>query len=251
MSRDCGSIITATGFQVASWDVDAHNRLTTSALGRFMQEAAEANASGLGAGFADLLAAGQTWVLSGLLLRIERYPRFTDPIEVETWPRGIDRRRALRDFRMRDRSGRQFAAATTSWYCLDLASRRPVAPERWRTVDWLTSERAIDRDPARLPGAGDAAETEVAVPVRWSDLDLNGHVTNTRYQDLVLESYPDRWLRERAIAEIELNFMAEGSYPDTLLSRRHPDPTGEHAWHHGLVRRSDGREVARARVVWR
>lgn len=245
------SLISSVPFAVASWDVDAHNRITTSALGRYLQEAAEVNAAVLGAGFADLLAVGQTWILSALLLRVERYPRFTDRFTVDTWPRDLVGRRALRDARFRDARGEVFATATTAWFCLDLASRRPAPAERWRTVDWLTDERATDRDPARLPGVGEPPWTEVPVPVRWSDLDLNGHITNTRYQDLLLEAYPEGWLRKRAIAEVELNFMAEGSYPGTLLCRRTADAEVPNAWQHTLAREGDGREVARARVVWR
>ncbi|MEZ4386749.1 MAG: thioesterase [Candidatus Krumholzibacteriia bacterium] len=248
---DRSALISSVPFTIASWDVDAHNRVTTSALGRYMQEAAEVNAAGLGAGFADLLAEGQTWILSGLLLQVARYPRFTDRITLETWPRDLVNRQALRDVRFRDAAGEVFATATTAWYCLDLASRRPVRADRWRTVDWLADDRATDRDPGRLPGTGDEPIGEVEAPIRWSDLDLNGHVTNTRYQDLLLESYPESWLRKRAIAELELNFLAETAYPDTMRCRRVADPELANTWHHSLVRASDGREAARARIVWR
>jgi len=244
-------LIATVGVKVASWDVDARNRLTTSALGRHMQEAAEVSAQVMGAGYKTMLASGQIWVLSGLLLRVDRTPRFTDAITVETWPRDIERRRALRDFRIRNADGEVVATATTAWYCLDLASRRPVSPEPWRTVPWLTEERATDRDPARLPGAGDEPNSSLSIPVRWNDLDLNGHITNTRFQDLIIESYEPEWLREHSIAEIEVNFMAEGRYPDTVHSRRRRDDDAEQAWHHSLVRESDGKEMARGRVVWR
>ena len=246
-------LITTTAFTVASWDVDATGRLTTTAMGRYLQEAAEANAHGLDAGYAELRAEGQTWVLSGLLLEVRRYPGFTDTVTVETWPRDIARRRALRDFRLRDAAGETFAMAASSWFCLDLASRRPVSPERWRRIAWAESERATDRDPARQPALeGDPDdEVAVAVPVRWSDLDLNGHVTNTRYQDLLLEAYPASWLTGHAVASIELEFLAECRYPETLQSRRQADPAAGGAWRHALTRASDDKDVCRARVAWR
>lgn len=172
-------LITRERYRVASWDVDACNRLRTSAMGRYMQETAETSSRSLGGGFADLARESQTWVLVGLLLEISRQPRFREQIAVETWPRDIVRRRALRDFRLRDEDGTIFAAATTAWYCLDLASRRPVSPERWRTTDWLSDLRAVDRDCDQLPAVTEPA-AEIAVPVRWSDLDLNGHITDTR-----------------------------------------------------------------------
>jgi len=244
------ALLTGEEFRVASWDVDARNHLTCSAIGRFLQEAAESNARQLGAGFADLHRAGQTWVLSALLVRVDRYPRFRDSIRVETWPRDIVRRRARRDFRLRDAGGEVFAAATSAWYCLDLASRRPVAPDPWRKVPWLADERALDRECDRLPAVPDA-EVEVAVPLRWSDVDLVGHVTNTRYQDLALESYSADWLGRHEIAEIELNFLAEGQYPDTLVIRRAAEPGHPQTWRHALARRGDDQDVCRARIVWR
>ena len=90
---------------VTSWDVDANQRLTTTALGRYMQESAEVNAASMGAGLEDLAREGQTWVLYGLLIRIARYPRFRDRISIETWPRELVGRRAMRDFRIRDAAG--------------------------------------------------------------------------------------------------------------------------------------------------
>ncbi len=235
---------------VASWDVDACNRLTTAALGRHMQETAELSAARMGASFHELRRANQTWVLSSLLLRIDRFPGFQDRITVETWPRDIVRRRALRDFRILDAQDTVIATATTSWYCIDLDRRRPMDPGQWRTSPWLTDQKATDRDPDKLPGVI-TPSAEAPVPLRWCDLDLNGHLTNTRYQELVLECYPESWLRSREVAEIELNFLAEGHYPETLLSRRQADETMVDAWHHDLVRQSDGKAICRARVVWR
>jgi acyl-ACP thioesterase len=241
----------AQTFTVASWDVDACNRLTPAAIGRFMQEAAETNARALGFGYDDLRRQGLTWILSGLLIRLDRHPRFRDEIQVETWPVDVVKRRATRDFRLLDAGGQPFGTATSAWYCLDLTRRRPVSVDHWRGhAAWEPDRRAVDRDCDRIT-AVDSPEDEVAIPLRWSDLDLNDHLTNTRYQDLVFEGYGGDWLRRHGVAEIELNFLAECTYPDTVLSRRQVEDGAALAWRHALVRASDGREICRARVVWR
>ncbi len=244
-------LITTRELTVASWDVDARGRMTTAAMGRYLQEIAEANAAGLGAGFDHLRAEGQTWVLVAVLLRTHRLPRWRETVQLSTWPRTVVRRRALRDFQLTGADGAELAAASTAWYCLDLESRRPVAPERWRQTPWPEDRRALDRDPDRLPGLAAAPRSEVPVPLRWSDLDLLGHLTNTRYHDLLLESYPADWLATREVASLELNFLAEGTYPATILSRRGPEPGQDDTWRHTLVHADDGREIARARLRWR
>lgn len=241
-------LITSLGFTVASWDVDPRNRLHTSAIGRFLQEAAAANATGLGLGHGDLVRLGQTWVLTNLRLEAARLPGYGEVVTVTTWPRDIAGRRALRDFELEDRRG-AFAAAASAWMCLDLQSRRPVSPEHWRQVPWLPERRALTVDLARLP-ALTGQEFETALPVRWTDLDLNGHVTNTRYQDLLLESYAPDWLADHAITAIELAFLAEGRYPDTLRSRREEHPDRPATWRHALTRAADGVDICRAAITW-
>ena len=247
---DESTLITRHRFPVASWDADARGRLAPSALGRYLQEAAGQNAEHLGFGFREMLRRGQAWVLSGLLVRWRTTPRFGDTVEVETWPVGAAGRRALRDFTVRDGSGRPVADVTSAWYCLDIARRRPLPPEAWRRDDWLPDRRAVDRDPGRIDLGDGPSVAETAVPVRWSDLDLNDHLTNTRYQDLVLESFDRDWLHGRALAEIELNFLAEGRYPDTIVCRRLATDSAD-TWLHQLVSGNTGREIARARTVWR
>jgi acyl-ACP thioesterase len=244
-------VITTEELQVASWDVDARGHMTTAALGRYLQEIAETNAAGLGAGFDHLRAEGQTWVLVAVLLRTRRLPRWRETVRLSTWPRTVVRRRALRDFQLTDRDGAELAAATTAWYSLDLQTRRPVDPDRWRQTPWAEDRRALDRDPDRLPDLAGAPQSEVPVPLRWSDLDLLGHLTNTRYHDLLLESYPADWLAAHEVATLELNFLAEGTYPATILSRRGPEPDRADTWRHTLVRADDGRQIARARLQWR
>jgi len=116
-------------FDVHSFDADAFGLLAPAALAGYLQEAAGRSADRLGFGLADLNRRGATWVLARERLELSRPVRLGERLEVETWPSGLDRLAALRDFVLRC-DGEEVGRAVTTWFVLDLATRRPLRPDR-------------------------------------------------------------------------------------------------------------------------
>src|SRR5690606_30622257 len=144
-------------------------------------------------------------------------------IVVETWPSGVDRLYATREFLVRSASGHELARATSAWLLIDLARRRPV-----RMPDFVTSirlpsrERPISDMPDRLPDPagdhpGESSTHEIAV--RYSDLDINGHVNNVTFAEWSLESVPVALRDTHTVRTLDLHFRAEARYGDTATVR--------------------------------
>lgn len=239
-------LIHRESFRVQALDADAGNRLSPGALARYLQEVAAASATRLGFGYDVLIARNHAWVLRGLLMRLSRRPSYHQTVHVATWPRELNRLLAHREFAVTDDAGGPVALATSAWVVMDAATRRVVRPDAYLDRPWRPV-RALDRDPQSLPPVT-APEAELVVRVRWSDLDLNGHLNNTRFLDLALETFADDWLLAHEPVEIELSFLAEGRRADRLVSRRQREDDG--AFLHSLVREADGKELFRARTVW-
>ena len=238
-------------FPIHTYELDPCFRLAVPALLGFLQEAAGHNADALGFSIPQLAARNLTWMLSRLRLRLREHPGWRASLLVDTWPSGLNRLFALRDFRLL-LEGRLIGEATSAWLLMDLARRRPVRPES--AADWsgmVHPERALAVDLAKLPpfpetpGAG-ARQAELAV--RYCDLDVNLHANNLRYAELVLESLPADLLAASVPAELDLDFLAEVGAGERILSRS--APLGGGAFAHSLVRLTDGLEVARARSAW-
>ena len=87
-------------FRVRASEMGPDARLRLPALFDLFQEAAGNNAAALGWGSDVLLARGQTWILSRLTLRLLALPAWREDITVETWPAGVHRLWALREFRV-------------------------------------------------------------------------------------------------------------------------------------------------------
>jgi acyl-CoA thioesterase FadM len=238
---------TVLRFPVHSFDADAFGQLSPAALAGYLQEAAGRSADALGFGLQALNERGLTWVLARSQIALDLPIRWGDVLEVDTWPSGVDRLAALRDFRLR-RDGAEIGRALTTWFAIDLATRRPVKPQQL-----LPEERHAQTPhvlaPAAAPIAAPAtAEVERRFQVRFADIDANLHVTNASYVAWALEAVEEPFWRAARVAAIDIQYLAECNYGAYVRSRSAPE--GVDARLHVVVREEDGKEVARARTVW-
>jgi acyl-ACP thioesterase len=237
-------------FEVRAYEVDMQGRLAAATLCDWLQEAAGQHARALGWAIEELAASGLTWVLSRLHVRLDSRPEWGSVVRLVTWPAGVRRLYAMRDFRAFDPGGETVAVATSGWLLLNLASRRPTRPPaEIETIARATPGRALVDDFARLPSA-EAGERVAEFTARYSDLDVNHHVNNVALLRMVLNGAPNETLAACAPAEVEVEFRAEVAVGDTLEAVVARTGDGEGRFVHSLVRTSDGHEVVRARTCW-
>jgi len=235
-------------FGIHTYEVDAFGTLTLPALSGFMGEIAGAHASELGVGLETLMPKGFTWVLARQRIENPVPVRLGETIEIETWPAGLDRLAALRDFVVRRPDGTEVARASTQWFVLDLATRRPVRPEEVldpRFPRPLTPP--VVTPPGKLP-ALTHWEFQKRFHVRYGDIDLNLHVTNTSYVTWAQEAIPREVWQASRLATVEVSFLAECLYGSAILSRH--ARTGEGTFAHAIVREEDEKELARLATTW-
>jgi len=70
-----------------------------------------------------------TWVLSGFFITIDSYPKWQDTITIQTWPSGLERLFAMRDFIIFDADRKVIGTAKSAWIVIDMALRKPVRPQ--------------------------------------------------------------------------------------------------------------------------
>jgi acyl-ACP thioesterase len=236
-------------FPVHTYEVDAFGTLEVPALSGYLQEVAGLHAGELGVGIDAMRAKGLTWVLARQRIELPLPVSLGDTLEIETWPSGLHRLAATREFLVRRGDGAEAARATTQWFVLDLATRGPVAP------GGLLDPR-YPRSPH--PHVAPLAPGKVSVPaawdlekrfhVRYADIDVNLHVTNASYVTWAIEAAPVELWRASRLASVEVHYLAEGLHGHAVLSRL--ARTGERTYAHAIVREDDGRELARLATAW-
>ena len=237
-------------YTVHTFEVDAFGRLAVPALAGLLAEAAGRHATALGVGLPALMARGATWVLVRQRVEILRPIRLHQEVEVETWPSGIDRLAALRDFVVRGADGAELARAASQWYVLDLITRRPRPPQTVLDPGRFQLQgvpRALDFREGKLP-APERWEAEQRFQVRYADIDQNLHVNNGSYLSWALEAVPRPLWESHGLSGLEVQYRAEALLGDVVLSRRCAEGPG--AFVHGIAREADGRELARLVTRW-
>lgn len=229
-------------FRVRASEMGPDARLRLPALFDLFQEAAGNNAAALGWGSDVLLARGETWILSRLALRLAALPAWREEITIETWPSGVHRLWALREFRVVGADGAECARATSGWILLDVAKKRPLRQSPEVTEAAKTSPpRLIDDafEPLNAPEEGASVPGTPFTVTRY-DLDLNAHANNVTILRALLTALP---VPATPPLTFEADFRGEGFEGDILSSRVH---VTEGATRVLLFKNGDGKEVARA-----
>lgn len=194
-------------------DVDMFMRLRVSSLFTFLQEASIAHTEELGAGRAKTLDKGLLWVVTMQYARIERLPEYDEKIIVETWPGETMHVLFPRYYRVLDGSGNALINASAIWTLVDKNSRKMVFPDEHGV--YVKGE--ITGNETSLPTAAATAEwqSEREFCVPYSYVDLNGHMNNVRYFDLV-----DDFMGESAKGlvpyEIKSVYSSEAKYGERV-----------------------------------
>ncbi len=227
-------------FRVRASEIGPGGTMRLPALLDLFQEVAGTNATDLGWGSDALLADGKTWVLSRFHLRLLALPAWREEIAVETWPSGVHRVFALREFRATGVDGRLLAEATSAWLLVAVASKRPLRqPPEIAAIAAGMPPRTLDDPFEALPGPAEGAPAGPTARIGRFDLDLNAHANNVAIFRALLEATPPAPLP----FDLEAEFKGEAFEGDFLEGRTDGDGGARRV---ALVRAVDGKEIARA-----
>lgn len=197
------------GFDVTTADCDPEGRLRPGGLSNFLVLSAINSAETLGFGYKELRRFHLFWVLSRMTIVILKPLRWRDQAIVETWPKDIHGLHYLRDFLVKNQENELCAICTSGWLAIDIQSKRPkkVEDKFGFLFDKLKDRHAMKELPAKLEPLteGELSERQV----RWFDLDVNKHVTSTRYIDWMVDTLPADFLATHYPTRLSVNYLKE------------------------------------------
>ncbi len=202
-------------------ETDARGRLSLPALFSLFQEAALLQAEQLGFGETYCAQEGLMWVLSRLLLEIDDFPGHRDELRLSTWPKTPQGPFANRDFRLQDTEGTIKGRATSAWLLLNIDTMRPVRPkELFAPYPLDQMEDALPEAAPKINSVDTEGCSELEVTARYSDLDQNDHVNNTRYVRWFLDCYSPEEINAVQSLRFSINYLQAASYMDKVKLRR-------------------------------
>ena len=114
---------------------------------------------------------------------------------------------------------RKLGECTASWLTLDMQTRRPLKLSLGEDRLECRADGTLDLVPEKIPPLA-LLDEAATFRVRNSDLDLNGHVNNTRYAQWILDSVPQKSHAAYDIDVYEVNFLSETHVDDVVAIER-------------------------------
>ncbi|MEX2805453.1 acyl-ACP thioesterase domain-containing protein [Streptococcus sp. H31] len=184
------------------------------------------------------------WIITEYELEIERLPKYAEKIVIETEALAYNKLFCYRDFYIYAEDGRKIMTIHSTFVLMDYQTRKvhPVI-EEIVTVYGSEKVKKMWRGPKYNPL--EAAE-ETLYRVRYFDLDLNGHVNNSKYLEWMYDVMEVDFLRQHIPQKVNLKFVKEVHYGNDILSRVERE---------GLISKheitSAGTVRAQAKIEWR
>ncbi|TVQ23965.1 MAG: hypothetical protein EA383_12340 [Spirochaetaceae bacterium] len=239
-------------FEIGSFWTDVNGVASPQALLQMMQDVAWKHAQALKFGYSELGAQNQFWVLSRLTMDVRRYPRWGETVRLESWTSGTNKLLALRDFRLYDDDERELMKGVTGWLIVDHGSRRPLRPEgivAELSIPSLPSQYDGGPEKVRAPDSDSDGQTTYGVAARYSDIDAQQHVNNTRYVSWMIDGLSADWVVSRRIRRMSVNFLKECNLGDTLRIAHECLPERDQT-RHSVLREADGQYAAHMQLHW-
>ena len=204
-------------FVAEPFHVDYTGHLTIGVLGNHLLNVAGFHSHDRGFGIDRLNKEHYTWVLSRLALEMYDLPMQYESFTIETWVENVYRLFTDRNFAVLHKEGKAIAYARSVWAMIDTATRKPV--DLMAIHDGDIACYICDKDcpidkPSRIKV--NSKEPVAILPVKYSDMDINGHVNSIRYIEHILDLFPVDAFKEKRVRRFEMAYVAETMATDTM-----------------------------------
>lgn len=193
-------------------------RLFVKTLCDLFNDVAEVQTEHYGVDVDTLNAQGMTWMLHRLHICLNKMPLKEEEVYIETWPSGVDRFFALRDYCMLRENGEELVRATSEWMYIDMKRRRPLRlPENVVAMSTEHQIKKLEMVPILDEKEfGGEMQEERHFTATFDHIDFNGHVTQASYMRWITNSLPFEFLKDHVLVEVEVIYAHE-IMPDSSI----------------------------------
>ncbi len=229
------AIIYTQKIDIPFYAVGADGCLRLSALLQLQEEAGERQLDQHNMSYTVLREKGLAFVVTRLCTHITRLPHMGETVVFKTWHRNIRGVQFFRCYSMTDEQGNPLTDSVIAFALVDTNTHKLLRPDALGQLCFPEDPEAKNNCPDPGKQVPPALIEVAAVKPRWSELDPNGHVTNTRYADFLCDNIPSGMDRKR-ITDLYIRYEKETRPDDRLVISaaeerwQREDLTGGTAW---------------------
>ncbi|MDE6409158.1 MAG: hypothetical protein K2K81_02790 [Muribaculaceae bacterium] len=187
----------------------------------------------LGIGNPTMAHLNAGWVLSRLTIEMQSYPKVNTEYKIITWVESWNRHFSVRDFEIQDSDGKTVGYARSIWMVLNTVTHENFGLSHLSLPEGAVSDRPcpiarqekhieiLRHDADEIPSSALRANSEERLyTFQYNDIDFYRHVNTVRYVSLLLNSYTLDEFDRSFLSRLELSFLHEGNFGETVEIRR-------------------------------
>lgn len=192
---------------IGSNDINMNLELRMSSLFRIIQEVIMHDTNDRGIGSKELMKDDILWVITRVDVVINRLPKYEETLTAITYAGKFMQMFYPRYFRLVDKDGNVVINFSSIWAIIDKNSRRPILKCPFESK--LVEEHFDDELP--LPSKIEIKDSKLIEKriIHYSDVDLNNHLNNTRYIELIDDIHDSIFHKEHPTKRLTLNYLKE------------------------------------------
>ncbi len=207
-------------YYIRTSDFDCFGRLQPASVLDLFQDVAGLHAKLLGCGFDELIDRKLLWVLVRVKYKVLSDVNMFDKVRVKTWPIAPSRAGFRREYLIEREDGTPVIKGSSDWVMMHSELRRlvPSVDVYPADAEFLTQQSFEGklRKIADFEPEGDG----YPLLAGFSQLDINGHVNNTKYANFVLDAVGLGSDDRIDTVQIDYRHEVKGGLPLNILTKR-------------------------------
>lgn len=204
-------------YLVEPFQEDATSALSWLTLGNLLLRVASVHAEEHGFGYNYSTVTQSGWVLSRLVVEVDRMPRTGENYAIATWVNKIYRQFTDRLYTLTNDQGECIGQVFSTWALIGMDNRKPVNLSQLPNGGFakvLHNEAVSIASPERIRlGQAELVATHAAA---FPELDINGHINSIRYLEMLLATFSVEDFQQTTLQRIDMAYLQEGHAGDVL-----------------------------------
>jgi acyl-ACP thioesterase len=234
-------------FIAEQFHVDFNGRLALGILGNQCLNCAGFHAAERDFGATSVNETNYVWVLSRLVIELDDMPNRYEKFTIRTWVEDVYRLFTNRNFAFVNKDGRTIGYARSIWAMINADTRKPadlLSIHGENISDYICDESCPIEKPSRIKVNTQNASL-TTLTVKYSDIDINGHVNSIRYIEHILDLFPIEIYKTMHVHRSEIAYIIESYYGDELTFFKEETGSNEYSIE---VKKNTGEITCRAKV---